>query len=112
MTERTPKYDPFFLASRREAACIFCVWLVCLLWSISYCYMFGYAQPEQPEQLALVLGVPSWVFFGVALPWLAADVFTIWFSMCVIRDGELDEVEAGQSEAAPPADQASRKGEA
>ena len=40
----------------------------------------------------LVLGFPSWVFWGIALPWLAANLFTFWFCLFRMKDDPLEEV--------------------
>jgi hypothetical protein len=102
MTVESPKstdardYDPVFLHSRREAVIIFCVWLAALLWTVPYCYLNGFTQNFEFQQFETVLGIPHWVFWGVAMPWLAADAFTIWFCFFYMVDDDLgEEGEAG-----------------
>lgn len=94
-SESSPvEYDPVFLHSRREAAIIFGVWIVALVWAVPYCYLNGYLDSGarvDPESLRTVWGIPSWVFWGIAVPWLAADVFTIWFCFCYMQDDDLGE---------------------
>lgn len=87
MSERN--YDPTFLNTRREAKVIFAVWVVALLWAVPACWLLGYGKP--PGEITTVLGVPSWVFWGIAVPWLVADVFTIWFCSSVMVDDDLGE---------------------
>lgn len=85
------EYDDTFLNSRREALIIFSVWAVALLWAVPYCYFNGY--PDDPakfaENLPTVMGIPSWVFWGIGAPWLAADIFTTWFCFCYMKDDDL-----------------------
>lgn len=88
MTDR--QYDPTFLNTRREAVVIFATWVVTLLWSVPYCYFAGY--DLNVAELKTVLGMPAWVVWGVAIPWIAASVFTIWFCAFVMVDDDLGEL--------------------
>ena len=97
--------DPVFLHARREAVVIFCVWLVGLFWAVPFCYFSGYLNPARsfdPDQLATVWGIPAWLFWGIFVPWIAADVFTTWFCFCFMKEDDL----GGQSEDSATADQA------
>lgn len=82
-------YDSTFLNTRREAVVIFGCWLVALVWAVPCCYFLGYH--KTPEELTTVLGIPSWVFWGIAVPWIVADVFTIWFCTFQMTDDDLGE---------------------
>ncbi len=59
-------------------------WVACLLWSLGYSHFFGYGVAD----ITLVLGMPSWVFYGILLPWVAATAFSVWFSLCYMQDEE------------------------
>lgn len=63
-------------------------WLVFMVWTGIACSL-GWKH-ESGEEIATILGMPRWVFFGVILPWLAACGFTGWFSMCYMKDTDLD----------------------
>ncbi|MFC1526810.1 hypothetical protein ACFL6X_08390 [Candidatus Latescibacterota bacterium] len=90
-------YDPAYLNARREAAIIFLVWVACFLWSLPYCYLSGYgAEAGPPDTL---WGIPTWVVWGIAIPWLAADGFTLWMCIRYMRDDDL-----GEAPAAGPAE--------
>ena len=89
------EWDPVFLHSRREAIVIFCVWLAGLLWAVPYCYVNGYAGNIDPENVSTLWGIPSWLFWGIAVPWLVADVVTIWFCFCYMQDDDLGEAREG-----------------
>ena len=79
--------EPGFLHARREAIIIFLVWVAALLWAVPYCYLTGYH--VEPDQLRLIYGIPSWVFGGIVMPWLVADVFTIVFCLRYMKDDDL-----------------------
>jgi len=84
----TDQFDPTFLNARREALIIFCVWLVALCWCIPYCYFNGYNVAD-PENIPTTLGMPSWVVWGIAVPWIVADIFTVWFCFFYMKDDDL-----------------------
>lgn len=101
-----PEFDPVFLSSRREAIVIFCVWLAALLWAVPICYFNGYLpniENFDPDNVSTVLGIPTWLFWGIFVPWLAADVFTIWFCFCYMKDDDL-----GEDPSAPESDGAGK----
>ena len=83
-----------FVNSRREAVIIFVVWAACFAWAVPYCYINGYDNPD-PK---LFLGVPSWIFWGIAFPWLLADIFTTWFCFWYMKDDDLNEAVPDQEE--------------
>jgi hypothetical protein len=45
--------------------------------------------------------MPSWLFTGILLPWIIADLFSAWVCFCFMQDDELgsagDEVDTGES---------------
>jgi hypothetical protein len=84
--------DPLYLNSRREALLILVAWAVCLMWTVTYCYCFGYYVAG--EAIVMTLGMPSWVFWGVLVPWFLATVFSIWFGLCYMADDDLGETVA------------------
>jgi hypothetical protein len=88
--------------ARREAWIVAWVWAVALVWTVAWYYLFGYQHDETSlaVQLGLadagpavqptsVLGFPSWVFWGIIVPWLACSAFTVWFGMRGIADDDL-----------------------
>ena len=78
-----------FLNSRREAIVIFGAWFVALCWSVPYCYINGYGQQVDPETLNTIMGIPSWLFGGILMPWIIADLFTTWVCFFYMKDDEL-----------------------
>lgn len=94
------EYDSFFLNSRREAIIIFLSWVVAFAWAVPYCYINGYGV-ENPAEIPTTLGVPSWLLWGIAMPWLVADIFTTWFCFWYMKDGDLGTAGDEDAEATP-----------
>ena len=69
---------------------------------VTCCYLAGYHEPGEAGP-ATVLGMPSWVFWGVLVPWLGADLFGFWFCFFFMADDPLGESEdeAGETRSAP-----------
>ena len=91
-------YHPTFLHARREAWIITGLWAVCLAWTVPYCYWNGYVAPSEvitSSGVPTIWGIPRWVFFGIAVPWLLVDVFTTWFCFWYMKDDDLGETNEG-----------------
>jgi len=94
-SKSSPKHsrvDPLVRHARREALVILLAFAVCLIWSISCCYCLGYTEPDG-DPVAKVLGIPRWVFWGVLVPWIAADAFAVWFCFRFMADDPLSEAD-------------------
>ncbi len=72
--------------SRREFAGILITWGVFMIWVIGYASARAY--PDDPSAMPLLLGFPQWIVWGIALPWLAATLVTIFFSLRIMKDHE------------------------
>ena len=77
--------------SRRELWLILMARLGFAIWVISYFSING--DNLSPEEVSTVLGFPNWVFRGVVLPWMIANIFTFWFCLRFLKNDE-DEEEA------------------
>ncbi|MDA1014831.1 MAG: DUF997 domain-containing protein [Planctomycetota bacterium] len=90
--------DPVFLNSRKEALAVFLTWVVALLWAVPVCYFMGFRTGIDSTNVSMVMGIPTWVFWGIAFPWLVADVVTTWMCFKVIKNDDLgiaaDELDA------------------
>jgi hypothetical protein len=73
--------------ARREGLVIMAVWTAALLWSVSSAYGLGYRRPA--SDIDLVLGMPAWVFWSVALPWALCLGFSVWFCFRYMADDDL-----------------------
>jgi hypothetical protein len=75
--------------ARREGAVILVVWLVCLVWSVSSGYVWGYQRSA--TDMSLILGMPDWVLWSVVLPWGLCLSFSVWFCFGFMADDDLGE---------------------
>lgn len=84
--------DPVLKNSRREAIIIGVVWFAATTFCCAYSYWAGYNRPGQAlgrQDLNVVLGMPSWVFWGIMVPWLVCALFTFWFAGVFMSDDDL-----------------------
>lgn len=87
-TARNPSVeDPLLRSARREACVVFGVWLAALLYTIGYCYAFGYGRDSQTP--TLWFGVPDWVLWGIVLPWTLCTLVSWWFGLRFMSDDDL-----------------------
>ena len=89
---RTRNNDPVLLSSFREMLVVLAVWIAAGVWSIGYCYTYGYVGgPGLPatREIHYVLGFPHWIFWGVVVPWVACSVASLLISLFVMRDEDL-----------------------
>ncbi|MBW3596627.1 MAG: YhdT family protein [Planctomycetes bacterium] len=94
---RDPPYDPLYLHARREAVFILSVFAICLAWSVGVCYADGYLAPgESVAEVPTVLGMPRWVFWGIFVPWIFADVMTVVFCFFFMTDDDLGVAHEGE----------------
>lgn len=90
MAEVRDREDPLVRSARREALLIFIIWGVTAAYCVGYTARYGYAEGEIP----FTLGFPSWVFWGVMVPWGVCTLLAIAFTAFVIKDDPLgDETE-------------------
>ena len=91
MPDQSPKsMDPVFLNSKRETFWILVIWAVFALWVVGISAWLGYGD-AQDAPAETVLGFPKWVFWGVAIPWLGANVVIIGFASKFMKDDPLEE---------------------
>ena len=69
-------------------------WAVFFAWTIGYCSAHGFASPDGGE-VPILFGIPRWVLLGIALPWIVANVFTIWFAARFMKDTDLGDDASG-----------------
>ena len=92
-TANRSEFDPAFLHSRREAIIIFCLWLAGLIWAVPFCYLNGYEQEFDPQTFSTTWGIPTWLFWGILVPWIGANLFTAWFCFGYMKDDDLGETD-------------------
>ena len=88
-TSSKANYSPFYLQSLKELWVLIVGFSFFLAWSTIACYTIGYRAPEVVAA-EITFGVPSWIFWGIALPWTAASLFTIWYALFFIQDDDAE----------------------
>lgn len=83
----SPQEDILVRRARFEAALALGIWLVALVYSVGYCYAFGYDRPV--ESLRFVLWFPDWVFWGIVAPWAVCILFSLVFAFRIMGDEPL-----------------------
>jgi hypothetical protein len=94
--------DPVLKNSFREFVQIMLAWAASTAYTCIYCHLYGYRREgHMPgvEEIDPILGVPSWVFWGVLAPWAVCTVFTIWFAGFHMTDDDLGKDHAKELEA-------------
>lgn len=92
--------DTLVRRARREAALALGLWLVAMVYSVSYCYLNGY--DRSADGLTFVLWFPDWVFWGIVAPWAICISLSLPFAFRVMGDESLGE--AVDSEEPPASD--------
>jgi hypothetical protein len=89
--------DPVFVSSRREAIFVLIVFAVFAVFVIGVSYGLGNRlEATEGEPVSTILGLPTWVFWGILVPWGAANVVTAWYCLSFMSHESLEE--AGQGE--------------
>ncbi|MFP6700711.1 MAG: DUF997 family protein [Planctomycetaceae bacterium] len=75
----------------REVRIVVLLWLAGLAWTLVVVVGWGYVPvAERPEVPALILGIPSWVVWGLVVPWCLEVVAAWWFAVRVLADDDFD----------------------
>lgn len=94
--------DSVLKNSRREAIIIGVVWVVSTIYCCAYSYWAGYERPGQklgPDDVHPIFGMPSWIFWGVIVPWVACSIFIFWFAGFYMSDDDLGKDRTSELEA-------------
>lgn len=78
---------PILQTARREAAVVATLWAVAGAWSVSFCYWNGYG--VKAEELHYTLGFPTWIFWGVVVPWVLCALLSLVIANLVMTDADL-----------------------
>lgn len=73
----------------REGLVAAALWFVGFVWVVSAMVTRGYVpDSERPAEPQLLLGMPSWVVWGLFVPWLVQIAAAWWFAICWLKDDE------------------------
>ncbi len=86
---------PILQSARREALVVAGLWLTAGTWSVSFCYLNGYC--ATPEKLHFTLGFPTWVFWGIVVPWVLCAGLSLLIANVLMTDADLG-LEPGEEE--------------
>ena len=73
----------------KEVKYLLLAWLFFASWVLIYCGFEAYGQDH--EDVKITFGMPSWVFWGIDVPWICSIIYTIYFSLFVMKDNEHEE---------------------
>ena len=73
-----------FKQAKRELFFFLAGWFFFAAWVLIYSYFNAYK--DQGQEPSITLGMPSWEFWGIAIPWICATAVTIYISLFVIKD--------------------------
>jgi len=76
--------DLEYRSALREAGVILGVFVVALVYTITFCYGFGH----DVESIHLYWGIPDWVLWGIMVPWMACALFTGWFCFRFMKEDD------------------------
>lgn len=82
-----PRENALLRSARREAVLVLVMWGVALIYSVTFCYLFGYNLTT--EELRFVFGFPDWVFWGVVAPWVLCAVLSLLISNFYMTDEDM-----------------------
>ncbi len=90
MSKRHIGTDPVYQNSKRETFWILLIWAVFAFWVVGVSGWLGFGNdPNAPVKT--ILGFPAWVFWGIAVPWLGANVVIFYFATKVMKDDPLSD---------------------
>lgn len=81
--------DPLVRSARREALIVLAILAAAMAWTLGYCSQHAYS--GDPEDIELIFGFPSWLVWGVLVPWITCSVVSIAFAFGVMADDPLGE---------------------
>jgi hypothetical protein len=85
--------DPVLRSAWPEALVVFALWGTAMVWSVGYCALFAYPAKEKlaaaARELTFVFGFPSWVFWGIVLPWVLCAAISFYISRFVMTNEDL-----------------------
>ncbi len=73
----------------KEAKIVGVIWMSAFIYCSTVLARMGYVPPEQrPRVPSMIWGVPTWVFWGLFVPWIVLILVTWFFAVFVLKDDE------------------------
>ena len=76
-------------SSRRETIVILVIWSVVCIWVMLSSHFLGYV--DDTSDVKILFGMPSWVTWSIALPWLVSSTISLWFALGFMKDEATEE---------------------
>ena len=102
----TPLCVPFVTPVAKPSS--FCASGSRLVWTVGYCYLFGYrhapdswlvrngvVEASASGRMPTHLGLPSWVFWGIVVPAGCCSVITLLLGLFGMKDDAMGEEQEG-----------------
>jgi hypothetical protein len=77
--------DPVFKNASREAKAALLLFAGSFVWVLGVAAWKGYGRKD----VEFIWGFPDWVFWGIALPWLAGLLASLAFGLKFMKDDDL-----------------------
>jgi hypothetical protein len=80
-----------FRSALCETVVILIAWVLCCCWVVGYCGAFAFPSTSGDaavDATSTTFGFPSWVVWGIAVPWVVTNLFTIAFCFLFLRDDD------------------------
>ena len=76
-------------SSQTETIVILIIWSVICLWVMLSSHFLGYA--KDTSDVKILFGMPSWVAWSIALPWLVSIIVSVWFAFGFMKDDSAED---------------------
>lgn len=70
---------------------ILIAWVLGCCWVVGYCAAFAFPSADGTggsDAPSTIAGFPSWVVWGIAVPWIVINLFTIAFCLFILREDD------------------------
>ncbi|MCA9128459.1 MAG: hypothetical protein KDB22_15335 [Planctomycetales bacterium] len=89
-SSETWEKDPVFLHATREAWTVLAIFGVFALYCLAASYWSSpLADSATGPEVSMIIGMPTWIFWGVFVPWGVANLVTAWFCFVYMKRDSL-----------------------
>jgi hypothetical protein len=84
--------DPVYVHARSETTVIVSLCVLFLAITLIVCGSLGYDKsPTEIAQVDATMGMPTWVFWGLLVPWVMVNLLTILFCFTWMAEDDLSD---------------------